>query len=791
MKERDAQTFIINMEVNKAKSEGIKKQKQAAMKALNVMVKYCESVSCRHALFSKHFGDTAPACKHRCDACSDRKAADDKLQSFATSMDRRSAFRTAGKMDSDYSEMYGEGRRGQKREADSYFGDDDDGDGGRRREKAAREERDDEIKRQFKMRKKGKEKVVEKPKAKLGHARVRAAEFTETKVAGLDLKTRESYYDLLVSALTMNYEATRSFNTKEMTTGEIGEAGVEAEYKAFTSITTTTMYRSKLAKLIQKVKKETSDLLFTELLSSFTPPKEEIKNLASLAKEVKEQIGGKGNNDENEKQRTEKKERKTGGFRLKREKEKQQTIGKFFQAKSDKSVSPDLDYDPGRLTLGATICEGRVDQDLSVGGVPCPICLSTFPLEKVELHAATCQEGEKTTEEVGKIKTVVSNGGSSIHALSDSEEEDKNLGAGGDVDPNSKMNVSTKNTSSSAFLDTRRRWQEKLDGVPQQSHVESAGINEQVPSQKYHGSLHEDDSFVTTIESDPFVEGESVSSNPFYDGDSTSNEAAFLTNGDSSFSKINGSTEEVEDGIHPDRSYVKDSSAHTEFVKGEPSNLAKLLDKMKRNMEAEETEKEKRRLEDQRVLVEKRNSRKETVSSQINRHRSSKISLKSALKQNREICDRAELEQTNKRDETFKRSADPEDAAVTESRKRLEAKLKVKRREASSHKHGNGNPLGLLNTPSRSESSLVNSQQDKKKVADEFVTCLSPFLKSGRIVSKEAFKVLARDLTHMAVKTGMEMTRGRVKATIDAFFDTNTEPVEEETVKELLASFHI
>ena len=41
------------------------------------------------------------------------------------------------------------------------------------------------------------------------------------------------------------------------------------------------------------------------------------------------------------------------------------------------------------------------------------------------------------------------------------------------------------------------------------------------------------------------------------------------------------------------------------------------------------------------------------------------------------------------------------------------------------------------------------------------------------------------------MKTGMEMTRGRVKATIDAFFDTNTEPVEEETVKELLASFHI
>ena len=158
VKERDAQTFLINMEVNKAKTEGMKKQKQAAMKSLNVMVKYCESVACRHALFSKHFGDTPPACKNRCDACSDRKAADAKLQSFATSMDKRVAFRTAGKMaDADSGDMYGEGRRGQKREADSYGGDDDDGDGGRSREKAAKEERESEIKRQFKMRKKGKE----------------------------------------------------------------------------------------------------------------------------------------------------------------------------------------------------------------------------------------------------------------------------------------------------------------------------------------------------------------------------------------------------------------------------------------------------------------------------------------------------------------------------------------------------------------------------------------------------------------------------------------------------------
>ena len=109
--------------------------------------------------------------------------------------------------------MYGEGRRGQKREADSYGGDSDEGDGGKSRENAAKMERESAIKKQFKMRKKGTEKE-QKPKAQLGHARVRAAEFTETKIAGLDLKTREDYLGLVQANLTTNYERTVTFRTR-------------------------------------------------------------------------------------------------------------------------------------------------------------------------------------------------------------------------------------------------------------------------------------------------------------------------------------------------------------------------------------------------------------------------------------------------------------------------------------------------------------------------------------------------------------------------------------------------
>jgi len=789
VKERDAQTFLINMEVNKAKTEGMKKQKQAAMKSLNVMVKYCESVACRHALFSKHFGDTPPACKNRCDACSDRKAADAKLQSFATCMDRRVAFRTAGKLDSDSSDMYGEGRRGQKREADSYCGDDDEGDGGRSREKAAKEERESEIKRQFKMRKKGKEKEAEKPKAKmgLGHARVRAAEFTETKVAGLDLKTRESFYGLLVSTLTANYEAARSFRTKEMSLVEISEAGVEAEYGVFTSNKTTTMYRSKVANLIQRVKKETSELLFSNLLATFNPPKKEEKNLASLAREVKGQMAEKESNGDAEKV----KERKPGGFRMKREKDKQQTIGKFFQTKAEKSLSPDLNFAPGHLTLGVTEAGSEAERDLE--GLPCPICSSSFPLEKIEKHAAICEGGDQKTEEVAdnEMKSVVRNGGSSIHAISDSEEEDE-VRAVGDVDLESKVNGPREMASGSAFLDTRRRWQEKMDGGLQ-SHLEKPVMEEQ--EQEQDQSSHEVGPFA---ESDPFLGGES-----FTYGDESSVK-------DNSFYNISKSTMEEMGGarINLDESFVEGGEPEAEVGKEEQSNLAKLLDKMKRKMNVEEAERKqlKEKKENQKVLVKEGNRPREKVSSRHDRHHQSE-NLNSALKQKKDKlegtggvevkCSKSkDLQQKDMRKEnTSKRRA--EDAEVAESRKRLESKLSMKRREANGQTRMNGHQLennkfqSRLDTSSNSDNSLIKSQQGKNKVAQEFVLCLSPLLKNGRIVNKETFKVLARDLTHMAVETGVETTRAGVKAIVADFFHTNTEPVREETVKELVTAFHI
>jgi len=530
-------------------------------------------------------------------------------------------------------------------------------------------------------------------------------------------------------------------------------------------------------------------------LASFNPHREEKKDLASLAREVKGQMEEKESNGDSIGKEKEK-VRKPGGFRLKREKGKQQTIGNFFQAKSDKSVSPDLDFAPGRLTLGLAESgegegEDRVGQDVAAGGpngVPCPICSSRFPCEKIERHAATCEGGQqKTGKVVDTVKSVVRNGGLTIHAISDSEgEEEEN------VDLKSEVNCPSETASGSAFLDTRRRWQEKMDGSPQ-SHLESpVDVEEGVPSQSHHEPLQEVDPFA---ESDPFLGSES-----FLDGDTSS------VKGDS-FSKINESTMEDTEGesIDLEKSVVNGDRPKAE----EQSNLAKVLDKMKKSMEAEEAErkklKEKSRIENQKVL--EMNCQRERVSSHRDQHRPSENSLNSSLKQNKRTHERAGVKvkssksrdlqlQMDKREKTGSKGR-AEDAEVTESRQRLEAKLNMKRREANGQTRLNGHQLenrkshSRLNTSSKSGIGHVKSQQDKNKVADEFVACLTPFLKNGRIVNKETFKVLARDLTHKAVETGLEMTRTRVKATITNFFHTNTTPVSVEIVKELVTAFNI
>jgi ATP-dependent DNA helicase Q5 len=61
----ESKIYIFYQEMNKAKSESKKKKLEVGMKSFELMVKYCETANCRHAVFSRYFGDSIPQCLDR------------------------------------------------------------------------------------------------------------------------------------------------------------------------------------------------------------------------------------------------------------------------------------------------------------------------------------------------------------------------------------------------------------------------------------------------------------------------------------------------------------------------------------------------------------------------------------------------------------------------------------------------------------------------------------------------------------------------------------------------------
>lgn len=81
--ERDSVEYFINKENKIGWSNDEKEEERKSTAAsFKLMVMYCESVTCRHALFSQHFGDRTPECLGMCDVCMDSGAVLAKLNVF-------------------------------------------------------------------------------------------------------------------------------------------------------------------------------------------------------------------------------------------------------------------------------------------------------------------------------------------------------------------------------------------------------------------------------------------------------------------------------------------------------------------------------------------------------------------------------------------------------------------------------------------------------------------------------------------------------------------------------------
>ena len=81
-KDRDTRITHLMQDQIKAKTEISRNTKEAVVDSFKIMVKYCESDNCRHAVISKFFGDNRPNCVKNCDVCFDKQSVQERLEIF-------------------------------------------------------------------------------------------------------------------------------------------------------------------------------------------------------------------------------------------------------------------------------------------------------------------------------------------------------------------------------------------------------------------------------------------------------------------------------------------------------------------------------------------------------------------------------------------------------------------------------------------------------------------------------------------------------------------------------------
>ncbi|KOB74656.1 DNA helicase recq5 [Operophtera brumata] len=195
--ERNAVDFLLKSEIGRCKTPEQKKRCKNAYKSFEIMVKYCEERAVRRAL-EQHT----------------RRAMSARLQGGGLVVTQ------------DSSDLYGEGRYGQEREAASYTaGDASDSDGEDSRRRVA-EETKSLIMKEFANRKKRLE---------------------DKKVNGLTIPSRESYLTLLNEALNSNLASSKDADeayTRRLSRSDVEQCAVEMEYEAFSSSTVITAVKA-------------------------------------------------------------------------------------------------------------------------------------------------------------------------------------------------------------------------------------------------------------------------------------------------------------------------------------------------------------------------------------------------------------------------------------------------------------------------------------------------------------------------------------------------------------------
>ncbi|KAI8037795.1 hypothetical protein M5D96_009296 [Drosophila gunungcola] len=246
--------FLLQNDAHRARGRGDKELlTERALKQFEKITEFCERTSCRHKLFSDFFGDPAPDCNGQCDVCKRPKKAEKALEMFhRLCMD--DTFKSHISLQ-DCADLYEGGRPGIKRAAQEYAdgesgSGDDSGQSHSSMAKKAKRESEDFIKQQFKLRKQisAARQLEQETAAQI--TRIRQAEATEKKIAGLQSTHREKYLTAIIDALKANVEKCKDEPDQQprsvLKYNDYEAMAVDMEYEVFRQHKVANMYRHAL-----------------------------------------------------------------------------------------------------------------------------------------------------------------------------------------------------------------------------------------------------------------------------------------------------------------------------------------------------------------------------------------------------------------------------------------------------------------------------------------------------------------------------------------------------------------
>ncbi|XP_058803941.1 ATP-dependent DNA helicase Q5-like isoform X2 [Phymastichus coffea] len=248
------------------------------VKSFKQIVESFTAVKCRHLLFSKYFGDPAPQCVDRCDACKNKDVVRERVIQFEIANQYKP--KTKEHLDSFGLEKF-----------ENYEYDTDSGssvDSGRKAlDKKAQIEEKQFINEQFQLRRGGKLQDLELRKINLECAKsscVLAAESTDIKIKRLTVKLREYFYDKINSCLLENVKVCNNENERFLTEKEINNIARKLEYNIVCASKALPTYRNSIIQKILQIQTCTKNIelyvdLRNDIVQEQTSNKSEINEL--------------------------------------------------------------------------------------------------------------------------------------------------------------------------------------------------------------------------------------------------------------------------------------------------------------------------------------------------------------------------------------------------------------------------------------------------------------------------------------------------------------------------------